>query len=758
MSKKLLVPFGLCFALGGQDFNDSTFPSSIVLQGGLREDTITPTKGNYQATTFGYGKNPFLGISGQAGSQYLLSINNPPNLTSGATTYYSGGFNIGSKIEFALSNVHTLAIQKGGINLQENSALTVLSSGTNIKPQGSEYGGASKIRFATGTKLILAQNTQARFHNASFFIHDGFTSLKQDAMLDIEAPTIRLQKNLDNDGGRLILQGNLYLIGNPLCHNTACSTSSNTIASLTSTQGEIIIKGDFYNGGIAEVDGANLIFNVFDPPFGGGGNLVLKGGIMEVKGEIFSQKGGTPTKDGDMLDPKDSSLGLYGGIIKTKKLNNKEGSTLSFGAYEGKMGQLQGELNNQQGKIVLDLSLAQEGDHQLVKGTTNVKATDITLKNFQTEFATARPTYTPTQEWDGWVRLKIDRNLVENFLNSLSPNESSILKGFGDLIYTAQGANKSTLKADAKALNQQLYLDFVATPFILLDTLKAQNTLLDYLPLSIDFGILAGGIAGGISGGFGGMKIGYHQRFESSFGSFFLTTQGIYNYGAIQGAKTDTQIIHSSTESFAHNLSLDLAVRFLSFVNPKIETDLKLGYFASFIHSKRHTALMSSQNEYFEAAYALHQIALDLQSGYRFALGNFFSLKPYLGLIQSFNRMPSFVENQLKGLRRDTYQAYQLNIALGLEGKYYFDSTKLLIAKMQFEQLAFNSQDFSLFLGDNPIKFHSPYSSKLNIDLQASFSLTQDINLNLNSYFESSFNHFRPLYSYGASGTLRYFF
>ena len=753
------MPFGLCFALGGQDFNDSTFPSSIVLQGGLREDTITPTKGNYQATTFGYGKNPFLSISGQAGSQYSLTIKNLSTATAGSTTYYSGGFRIGKKIQVALLNVHTLAIQNGSIDVEKDSTFSVFASGKQISHQGSEYGGASKIRFATGTKLILAQNAQASFGNASFFIHDGFTSLKQDAMLDIEAPTIRLQKNLDNDGGRLDLQGDLYLIGSPLCRDNACVNSSNTIAKLTSTQGEIIIKGDFYNGGIAKVDGANLILNTFDPPFGGGGNLVLKGGKIEVKGEIFSQKGGTPTKDGDMLDPKDSSLSLYGGIIKTKKLNNKEGSTLSFGAYEGKMGQLQGELNNQQGKIILDLSLAQEGDHQLVKGTTNVKATDITLKNFQTEFATARPTYTPTQEWDGWVRLKIDRNLVENFLNSLSPNESSILKGFGDLIYTAQGANKSTLKADAKALNQQLYLDFVATPFILLDTLKAQNTLLDYLPLSIDFGILAGGIAGGISGGFGGMKLGYHQRFESSFGSFFLTTQGIYNYGAIQGAKADTQIIRSSIESFAHNLGLDLAVRFLSFVNPKIETDLKLGYFASFIHSKRHTALMSSQNEYFEAAYALHQIALDLQSGYRFALGNF-SLQNSLSKLdrQLQTGMPSFVENQLKGLRRDTYQAYQLNIALGLEGKYYFDSTKLLIAKMQFEQLAFNSQDFSLFLGDNPIKFHSPYSSKLNIDLQASFSLTQDINLNLNSYFESSFNRFLSLYSYGASGTLRYFF
>ena len=757
MSKKLLVPFGLCFALGGHDFNDSAFPSSIVLQGGLRKDTITPTKGNHQATTFGYNRDPFLDISGQAGSQYLLSINNPPNLTSGATTYYSGGFNIGSKIEFALSNVHTLAIQKGGINLQENSALTVLSSGTNINPQGSEYGGASKIRFATGTKLILAQNAQAKFHNASFFIHDGFTSLQTKATLDIEAQTIRFQKKLNNDGGRLILQGNLYLIGSPFCHNTACSTSSNTIASLTSTQGEIIINGDFYNGGIAKVDGANSIFNTFDPPFGGGGNLVLKGGKIEIEREIFSQRGGTPINGGGILDPQDSSLGLYGGIIKTKKLNNKEGSTLIFGAYEGKMGQLQGELNNTQGKIILDFSGAQGGDHQLVKGTaipTNATQADIMLKNADTEFFNAKAIF-ENQHWNGWVKITIEQDAIDHFLQTLNPNEHSILKGFGDSVFTL-GLDQNALQNQAKTINQSLFLNFVATPFALLSALKESSSPLPS-PHRVDLKIFGEGFYGGIYGGMGGLKAMYQNLWQTSLGEIFFSAQGIYTYGNTQSSQNSPFF---SIKNTSHNLGLNLELA--SFLIPHLEIKASGGYFASLIHSKRHINLQSNRQD-FQSHHSLHQLSLELETAYHLSLPAQFSLKPYFSIIQNYNIIPSFqeIQNSQPRITQNGYKAYHLSFALGIETKYRIASKGQITLGFKTEQFAFSSQDFKMLWGgeqNHPITFKQPYQNRLDFYLKGDVSLTQELSLEFGGSLKSSLNSFKSIHSYGISGSLKYWF
>ena len=60
-----------------------------------------------------------------------------------------------------------------------------------------------------------------------------------------------------------------------------------------------------------------------------------------------------------------SSVQIYGGSIKVDGgMTNAADSSLIFGAYNGKLGQLIGNVNNQ-GKIQVDIAGAELGSHQL---------------------------------------------------------------------------------------------------------------------------------------------------------------------------------------------------------------------------------------------------------------------------------------------------------------------------------------------------------------------------------------------------------
>lgn len=144
----LLACANIAYAL---DYTDYTLPSNISLNGGQRQDTITstPSPQGWQMTTIGLNRNPHISINGTATSRYALQVRD------NTTTFYSGGFNIGSGVEATLMGIHTLAIESGSVSVGSGASFSVVSSGNTINPQGSEYGGESKVRFARGTSLSL---------------------------------------------------------------------------------------------------------------------------------------------------------------------------------------------------------------------------------------------------------------------------------------------------------------------------------------------------------------------------------------------------------------------------------------------------------------------------------------------------------------------------------------------------------------------------------------------------------------------------
>ncbi len=357
---KLLICVNVAHCL---DYTDYNLPSNISLNGGLREDTITSSKGNGQATTIGYGRNPHLSISGVAGSQYELRV------LDTTTTFYSGGFSIGNGIESALTSIHTLAIERGSVGIGSGASFSVISSGTTIDAQGSDYGGESKVRFARGTSLSLAQNASAEFSNANFFIHDGSTTLSQNANLTISATkAIRFQNEFTNNGGRATLNGSVYNVGGSV-------GIQNTISNFTLNGGSVSVVGNFYNGLESKdmsVDSTGSVaggFNTFDAQFGGGGNLTINGGSMSVSGTLISQLGGSSIRDGGIYDPKPSTISIYGGTLSaTGGVQNLSGSTLTIGALSGVMGKIQGSVTNT-GEIIINAAGANAGNHELITGT-----------------------------------------------------------------------------------------------------------------------------------------------------------------------------------------------------------------------------------------------------------------------------------------------------------------------------------------------------------------------------------------------------
>lgn len=291
----------VCVNVGYGDSINKLNSPIVLTNNQAKQDITISNKGNGDAYYFNANAVQIVGASG---ATYLLQADN------NVTTFFSnGGFSLSNQVQFALLNYHTFAIESGGINVGANSQITYISSTQNINAGGTEYGGNPKIRFNAGTNLTLGTNASATFSNANIFIHDGAISLSQGANLKIDATkSIRFQDSLTSNGGAIILTGNTYNIGGKRGN---IPNDRTTIANFTSTNGNITINGNFYNGGQADnaidTTGSASGFNVYDPSFGGGGNLNIYGGEMTIYGSLISTRGGDSVWGGDIINPQNSA-------------------------------------------------------------------------------------------------------------------------------------------------------------------------------------------------------------------------------------------------------------------------------------------------------------------------------------------------------------------------------------------------------------------------------------------------------------------
>lgn len=766
------------------DYTDYSLPSSITLNGGQRQDTITSIKSpqGWQMTTIGFNRNPHLSINGTATSQYTLQVRDD------TTTFYSGGFSIGSGVEATLMSIHTLAIESGSVSVGSGGSFRVISSGNTINPQGSEYGGESKVRFARGTSLSLAQNARAEFSNANFFIHDGSTAISQGASLTISATkAIRFQNEFINNGGSVNLTGSVYNVG------YSSSIWENSVSTFTINGGSVSITGDFYNGVESKdmsVDNTGGGFlNVYDSEFGGGGNLTINGGGMSVSGTLISQMGGDSINGGGISNPRNSSISIYGGTLSAS-VQNKAGSTLTIGALNGKMGQIQGNVTNS-GQIIIDAQGASGGTHQLITGTFS-SGSNISLRNGNTDFA-------KSNLQGSTLTVNLDTAKIASFTSSLEPNQKSTLNALGSQIYTTNAATSPRLTQSADLLNQSAFT-LLSAPFSLISIMKSNLSYpISYTSHtnkiktnSLEIGFIGGILQSSskISGG-GGVRLGYSQDFASYFGSSSLEIEAGYVYSATKDSATSTLLSYGSSLT-SHTAGAE-AIFFTPLTrDSRLWLKIGLGGFMTFIDSSREvdTTLMWG-NPSLKSSLSLYQIALDSSVGYEVVRLSNFIAAPYLGLHQSVNILPSFAESSAQSstpqntsiaLKTQGYKAYHLGLIVGLEARLQLkerafggertantaESKKgVLLGKIEYEYLAFHSQksiEFAYTSGDF-ISFGTPHSHKVRGALGFQKDFTNGVTLGVEASIQSlistqsiSKTLGQSLYFYGANATVGYRF
>lgn len=748
----------------------------------------TPAKPNYEMTTFNcrndansgdcYVKRN-LNIQGASNATYILQANDT------TTTFYAQSISVAQGIKSALMGFHTTYFQQG-LTLSDGSSISIFSSGTTIKAQGSELGGLSKVKFGNrNAQVVLGANSSATFTNAHFFISDSKISVNSNANLSIDASKgVRFQNDTTNNGGNITTKGNTYNIGG------AINGISNSVATFTQNSGTTTINGNFYNGGQGVVDTTGVVmgWNNFDPDYGGGGNLELNGGTFEVKGQLISQRGGTPMNGGGLYDPKDSTISIRGAtLIVSGGLYNKDGSTITFGMGNGTMGLLKGNLNNENGVVRIDMTNAKVGQsYTVLQGKlTGLQDSQVQIiNNPNPDFLTAAyqngnvylarkgttppdPTIPPTPN------PKPDPNDEFNkYKNSLLDNEKDIYKAlaskFGNDDNELLGQVRH-LKTTITETNKAVQDNLVSQPQNMLTAFKGDVLL---APMSqgrfvarrlaasgavrfdngkrvralqakpnVEFQLApVGGVmkSADMNGVLAGLSLGTNYK----MGAFTHKTSLAYAYGT---AKQDLST--QSTETKAHLLQAGvLSLYKYGIYETEMNANLLFGSFT--IDNKWTEQSLNSSSKFNN-----YELNLGLVAGARY--GKRLSFKPFVGVQNYGQRQDGFVG--ILGFESKAYNAYILDGVLGVQMQYVRNAFSSVYGKVSFERRLYNTHKF-VFLrsGENELKYENQsYESVVSAALGAQLLTYKRFKLNAEGFlrhYDTGLNY------YGGSLVMRYRF
>ncbi|NDJ26923.1 hypothetical protein DMB95_03220 [Campylobacter sp. MIT 12-8780] len=788
MNTKILTLSLICAnALYAADI--SALSGSVSLKAGeQKEDSAVSKQGNGQASTFGSDKASFT-LNGASNASYTLKAKDT------TTTFYMGLITLNQNSQFALSNFHTIAFERG-INVNANSTLSVISSGNTINAQFSDYGGASKVRFNQNATLSLQSGSRAKFSNADFFIHDGKIILLANSTLEVEASKgIRIQRTLESTNATIKLSGDVYNIGNKLF---GFQTSSST---WTSNGSKIEINGDFYNGGNAKVDESGSVsgFNVFDPYYNGGGNLILNNTTMSVSGKFVSRASNDLSQE--------SNVKIYGSTLSvTGGFENKEGSNLTFGVLNNTMGKLEGDLSNDKGKVFIDTDNIQfDTAYQIVTGSIS-GVTSIELLNPNSSFLNVicqNGSVTITQKTSsggggscngsssggsggggssgggnsgsggGNSGGSSNQTALDEYKSSLNTQDqkllSSLVNRFGgaDKLLTSDLDVKETMKTINKSVEDNLITrpktllsafksdamvaplaqGFVSRPTASNDLIRFDNgSLVSGLDYSgKDFYANAfGGVlrADDTKGYLGGFNLGL-----SSFDENYLV-QGQISYA--RGSSTQ-DLSTQSSKTTGDFIQLGFFSR-IDFV-PALELDLNLNAIAGFFSVQSDSfinPLLSSKSKF-----NTQELNGGFTLGYRF--GERLSFKPFAGLEHYLIHQGGFKEEGGLGIESKAYTHYALGGVVGAETRLELDNSAFVFAKVSYEDKLYHSHKNIFFrVNDQSLKYkNESFDSSLQASIGAQIFAINNARLNaemIYKHYDSGLNY------YGGNLMLKYVF
>lgn len=705
-----------CVSVANADYNGS-LPSAITLQGGTSQThNAVMDCSSYWECVFGDEKQSFTySTRGNGDSNLTLKATLPPNPQSKEKSkpFFIGTMSINPHSNLTMSDFESFNL---GRSLTINGGSLIFGNGDFA----TRYN--TNIAVTNGGKLGI--------------IGKGFTNRgtmsAQNATISIIPTSAWNQGIISNENGEMTIGTNLLNIGQ---RGTLADTFS-SVAHITNS-GNLTIEGNLQNGGqenpkiMCQVGGC------------GGGSITNQGGSITIKGSLISEP-----KDG-----QSSAISIYGGSMSVAGgVENKVGSTLTIGALNGKMGQIQGSVNNS-GDFIIDALNASAGNHTLITGTLTGNApklqngnSDFTSANLSTDFKS----------------LNIVRNDdgISAFKSTLNANERATLEAFGDGIFSVSGASSANLKSTANAINRAIFSAFHATPLMILNSANAdfatnapqirrvakrkiaknqmqksairqssksrqtrQNSKVAQKganPNDINAEMILQGIsANDANGVLGGVVAGYGREFANA--RFALNFA--YIFGSVWGA-TKGGIATHKTRTQSHNFALhsNIEARFTR----DFGFDLGISGVGLLVNSTREVQSNALNiDSSLKSVQKFYQIALDSALFYDFKLGNF-KITPYLGLNQGYIAMPKFAEtsefygNSTFALSAESYNAYFLNALLGAKSSIDFGEYGAILGDLKYKFLAYRTQKARILRYANSnelLTFIIPNAHKISVDL-----------------------------------------
>lgn len=741
-----------------------TLPSSITLAGGKSEThkAIADCSSTWECT-FGYkppggGYDFTYSTSGNGSSTLTLNLTLPPNPNSQKTTtpFYMNNTTINPNSNLILNNFNSILLE-----------YTMSITNATLTFNGNSASNSTIFQMSFKANVVLNDNATLKV-KANRFLNQNKVSIS-NSTLDITATSVLSHNEITNNGGKVSISGNLYNVGQKEALGAA---SPSSVANFINNGGTVTITGNMLNGGQLNTNTLCQISGC------GGGNIIINGGSMSVSGQLISQG-----KDG-----QNSSIQIYGGkLIVGQGLQNKDGSTITFGMGNGTMGLLKGNLNNENGVVRIDMTNAKVGQSYTVLQGNLIGLQDSQVQiinNPNPDFLTAayqngnvylarKGTTPPDPTKPPTPNPKPDSNDEFNkYKNSLLGNEKDIYKAlaskFGNDDNELLGQVRH-LKTTITETNKAVQDNLVSQPKNMLAAFKGDVLL---APMSqgrfvarrlaasgavrfdngrrvralqakpnVEFQLApVGGVmkSADMNGVLAGLSLGANYK----MGAFTHKTSLAYAYGT---AKQDLST--QSTETKAHLLQAGvLSLYKYGIYETEFNANLLFGSFT--IDNKWTEQSLNSSSKFNN-----YELNLGLVAGARY--GKKLSFKPFVGVQNYGQRQDGFVG--ILGFESKAYNAYILDGVLGVQMQYVRSAFSSVYGKVSFERRLYNTHKF-VFLrsGENELKYENQsYESVVSAALGAQLLTYKRFKLNAEGFlrhYDTGLNY------YGGSLVMRYRF
>ena len=698
-------------------------PSQITLQNGANQvSNATPTCVAMRGCSFNYnwatgaGGLDFSYSTANGGNSTLTLNALMPIETYGQTSlFYFDNLTIGSNSKLIVNNFYSFMVNKAII-------LNPYSSFEVSLQKGSSGNKSSQFYLTDRTNVILTQGSSFVIKNGDLFISNGSVNIENQATLDIDSTNIRLHKSLSNRG-TLNLKGDLWAVGTEGVLTSPATT-------IIENYGTLNLTGNFHNGGTL-----NSIYKEQ-----GAGKLLNYGGEIHITGNLINQSEGG----------EHSSVQIYGGSIKVDgSMRNAADSSLIFGSYNGRLGQLIGNVDNQ-GKIQVDIAGAELGSHQLITGNLNGNTNmEILAGGGKSEFINS------SSQGNGSIKLEKNTQAIDTFLQNLDKNQNSILTSLesnleqdSKSLYTYGGRAfltnlSSNIDTSANILSTQ-------APSLSLWSIMQNTTLpLIYQPPMKRFSFNLAPFASNANS---------VNLSTPLYGTSLSATlqQGLYSLSAFATYATSqgTSAL-DSTQTHLNSTAL-LIGTYSKLTLPKLELTL-LAYYGNTQHTSKREVFFSSST--FQGKLSYNELGLQSTLGYPINYHRFY-FKPFVGLSYTLGMQGTFAESQANSATMPTLslkaqQHHTLSLLLGTQMRYYFGSRHILFGGLNLQYVPTPTQQTTAYFGNSPLYFTNPQTLGYTLHLGGSVPLHKHISLSLYALYAQSHTQFK---TYSGTLNLSYYF